>query len=99
MLEYVHFGLTSEDVTNVAYASMFVDCWDHVLVPLVAEIELALAHMASAFKSSSMMSMTHGQPASPTTFGKEMANFLSRLRRQRMIVFSGGDDGNEFNSP
>jgi adenylosuccinate lyase len=81
--EFIHFALTSEDVNNLAYALMLKEGRDLALLPLIDEtIEeiVALAHRTAKLP---MLSRTHGQPASPTTLGKEMANFAYRLRRAR----------------
>ncbi|MGC8517250.1 MAG: adenylosuccinate lyase [Steroidobacteraceae bacterium] len=79
-LELVHFGCTSEDINNLSYALLLRSARDELRVPLGALItELtALAHRAAGH---AMLARTHGQPASPTTLGKEVANFVARLRR------------------
>lgn len=81
-----HFGLTSEDVNNLAYAKMFVNVWNSVLVPLGLAVKSAVSRLASKERTSSMLGMTHGQPATPSTFGKEMANFVQRLTYQAIGV-------------
>ncbi len=79
-LELVHFGCTSEDINNLSYALLLRAARDELRAPLAALItELtALAHRAAGH---AMLARTHGQPASPTTLGKEVANFVARLRR------------------
>jgi adenylosuccinate lyase len=86
VVEFLHFACTSEDINNLAYGLMILFARSEHLVPtmelLITEIRgLALRHAGEA-----MLSRTHGQPASPTTVGKEMANFVYRLERQRQQV-------------
>ena len=81
-LEYVHFGCTSEDINNLAYALMLRDARDTVLVPAMAGLVDALRGLAAGLADVPMLSRTHGQPASPTTVGKELANFVARFERQ-----------------
>jgi len=80
-LEWVHFALTSEDINNLAYALMLGNGVGFV-VPALDEIAEALNCLAQENKSMPMLARTHGQPASPTTFGKEFKVFYSRLDRQ-----------------
>ncbi len=80
--EWLHFGLTSEDATNIAYALMITDALKMVLIPSLKKILNMLHASCSMFHDTPMLARTHGQPASPTTFGKEMAVFASRLERQ-----------------
>ena len=79
--EFVHFACTSEDINNLAYALMLRDARDDVLVPEQRSLVARLARMAEEHASLAMLSRTHGQSASPTTLGKEFANFAWRLRR------------------
>jgi adenylosuccinate lyase len=81
--EFVHFACTSEDINNLAYGLMLREGRNQVLLPRVDEIIDAIRRMAHEYADISMLSHTHGQPASPTTVGKEMANVVSRLQRQR----------------
>lgn len=81
-LEYVHFGCTSEDINNLAYALMLRDARDAVLVPEMTGLVDALRQLAGSLADVPMLSRTHGQPASPTTVGKELANFVARFERQ-----------------
>lgn len=81
--EFVHFACTSEDINNLAYALMLRDARADVLLPLQEKIEASLRPMVDAYAGLGMVSRTHGQPASPTTLGKELANFCYRLARQR----------------
>jgi adenylosuccinate lyase len=100
--EWVHFALTSEDVNSVAYGLMLRDCVERVyLEGALRDIEKALAGLAKTHAATPMLSRTHGQSASPTTFGKEMSVFLERLRRQItplkgsvVLVKWGGATGN-----
>ena len=80
-LEFVHFGCTSEDVNNLCYAMMLGDARERVLLPLMRELRERLRDIAHENADLAMLSRTHGQPASPTTLGKEMANFVARLAR------------------
>jgi adenylosuccinate lyase len=80
-LEFVHFGCTSEDINNLSYALMLNEARDQVLLPLMQEVAGRLRDIVSATAHMPMLSRTHGQPASPTTLGKEMANFVVRLER------------------
>jgi len=81
--EFIHFACTSEDINNLAYALMLREARGQVLLPRMDELIKTIAELAHRFANHSMLSRTHGQPASPTTLGKEMANFVYRLRRQR----------------
>jgi adenylosuccinate lyase len=80
-LEFVHFACTSEDINNLAYALLCLEARDEVLLPRLQGLTDALRAMAHAHASDAMMSRTHGQPATPTTLGKEVAVFVHRLRR------------------
>ncbi|MFZ5843629.1 MAG: adenylosuccinate lyase [Pseudomonadota bacterium] len=81
--EFIHFACTSEDINNLSYALMLSDARAEVLLPMLDKIIGAIRDMAHRYASIPMMSRTHGQPASPTTLGKEMANVVARLQRQR----------------
>ena len=80
-LEFVHFACTSEDINNLAYALMCLDARERVLLPRLEGMAATLRAMAHAHADHAMMSRTHGQPATPTTLGKEVAVFVHRLRR------------------
>jgi len=82
-LEFVHFACTSEDINNLAYALMCLEARDQVLLPRIDSLTQALRAMAHAHADDAMMSRTHGQPATPTTLGKEVAVFVHRLRQAR----------------
>jgi adenylosuccinate lyase len=81
--EFIHFACTSEDINNLAYALMLRDGRDQVLLPVLDRVIAAIAQLAKRYADQPMLARTHGQPASPTTLGKEMAVFVQRLRRQR----------------
>ena len=81
--EFVHFACTSEDINNLAYASMLKEARDTVLLPSLDRVIAALSALAGELAGAAMLSRTHGQPASPTTMGKELANVVHRLRRAR----------------
>jgi adenylosuccinate lyase len=80
--EFVHFACTSEDINNLSHALMLRDGICKVLGPAMAQICAALSALAHDTASAPMLSRTHGQTASPTTMGKELANVVARLRRQ-----------------
>ncbi|MGE5251228.1 MAG: adenylosuccinate lyase [Bacteroidota bacterium] len=80
---WIHFGLTSEDVNNLAQALALRDSRDRVLIPVLDELLRSLSDFAQAYRTAPMLARTHGQPAVPTTLGKEMAVFLSRLLKCR----------------
>ena len=80
--EFIHFACTSEDINNLSHALMLRQTRDEVLLPQLREIAAKLQQMAHALAAVPMMSRTHGQPATPTTMGKEIANVLARLQRQ-----------------
>jgi adenylosuccinate lyase len=82
-LEFVHFACTSEDINNLCHALMLRDARELLLLPLVDRLIERLRDLAHETAGLPMLSRTHGQPASPTTLGKEIANFVARLRRLR----------------
>ncbi len=82
-LELVHFGCTSEDINNLAYARLLQAARRDVLMPELDALERALRALAAEHAALPMLARTHGQAASPTTFGKEMANVGARLQRAR----------------
>lgn len=81
-LEFVHFACTSEDINNLAYALMLNQARQEVLLPKLDALIESLRGMAHEHAALPMLSRTHGQTASPTTVGKELANVVARLRRQ-----------------
>jgi adenylosuccinate lyase len=80
--EFIHFACTSEDINNNSHALMLKHAREEVIIPLFNELIDAIKELAKKYAQTPMMSRTHGQPASPTTLGKEMANVVYRLRRQ-----------------
>jgi adenylosuccinate lyase len=79
---FLHFALTSEDVNNLAYALMVRDAWKYEIQPLLKKVHSEVLKRAKAWKSISMLAHTHGQPATPTTLGKEFMVFAERLKRK-----------------
>lgn len=82
LVEFLHFGLTSEDVNNIAQALALRNSRENVILPALKKILGQLAEFIQKHKSTPMLARTHGQPAVPTTFGKELAVFYSRLQKQ-----------------
>ena len=80
--EFIHFACTSEDINNLSHALMLRAGRDEVLLPLMRQVADAIRALAHAHAEVPMLSRTHGQPASPTTLGKELANVVYRLERQ-----------------
>ena len=102
--EFVHFGLTSQDINNTALPYAIKQAWQDVLQPVFGRLIDRIAGLAGKWKQLPMLARTHGQPASPTTVGKEFYVFVDRLRQQidllRAVPFSakfGGATGN-FNA-
>ena len=81
--EFIHFACTSEDINNLAYALMLREARNQSLLPLMDDVINALGELAQRYADEPMLSRTHGQTATPTTVGKEMANVAARLHRQR----------------
>ena len=84
--EFIHFACTSEDINNLSHGLMLTTARDQVLLPLMDQLLSSIKALAVQYKTIPMMARTHGQPASPTTLGKEMANVYIRLQRQRNQV-------------
>jgi len=82
-LEFVHFACTSEDINNLSYALMLLESREAVMLPRLDQLIEALRALARRHAALPMLARTHGQPATPTTLGKEMANFAHRLSRAR----------------
>lgn len=80
--EFVHFACTSEDINNLSHALMLRDGMDEILLPAMQQIISSLGDIARDAAATPMLSRTHGQTASPTTVGKEIANVVARLQRQ-----------------
>jgi adenylosuccinate lyase len=85
-LEFIHFACTSEDINNLSYALMVAESREKVMLPKLDEVVAALRAVAKKHARLPMLSRTHGQAASPTTLGKEMANFAHRLERARARI-------------
>ena len=83
LAEFVHFGCTSEDINNLAYSIIISDARNNFVIPLMNDVITDIQKIAHANSKVPMLARTHGQPATPTTLGKEMANFTWRLQRQR----------------
>jgi len=81
-LEFIHFACTSEDINNLAIAMMIQGAGNHVLLPIMKELNKKIVQLSKKWKKVPMLSLTHGQPASPTTVGKELLVFSKRLERQ-----------------
>lgn len=81
-LEFVHFGLTSEDVNNLAYSLMLRDALQQVYMPALQQLIKILRQQSRRYASYSLLSLTHGQPATPTTLGKELNVYTLRFQRQ-----------------
>jgi adenylosuccinate lyase len=81
--EFIHFACTSEDINNLAHGLMLSAGREQVLLPEMDAVIAAVRDLAHRYADQPMLSRTHGQPATPTTLGKEMANLVHRLRIQR----------------
>jgi adenylosuccinate lyase len=86
--EFIHFACTSEDINNLCHALMLRDGRNNVLLPELQQVIDAVRAMAHEHAALPMLSRTHGQPASPSTIGKEMANVVARLERQKAQIAS-----------
>lgn len=102
--EFVHFGLTSQDINNTAVPLLFKDSLKHVYVPVLNQLISKLELLSKEWKKIPMLARTHGQPASPTRLGKEVFVFVERMRMQKKLFDSipfsakfGGATGN-FNA-
>ncbi len=84
--EFFHFACTSEDINNLSYGLMLKDARDNVLMPVFGDVLTAIEALASEYAELPMLARTHGQPASPTTLGKEMRNVAARLSRQLQTI-------------
>ncbi|MGB9428296.1 MAG: adenylosuccinate lyase [Gammaproteobacteria bacterium] len=80
--EFLHFACTSEDINNLAYALLFRETREQQLLPMMERMAERMRGLAHRYAELAMLARTHGQPASPTTLGKELANMVARLRRQ-----------------
>ena len=102
--EFIHFGLTSQDINNTAFPLMMLNAIAEVMVPALQRLHNELLELANGLRDVPMLARTHGQPASPTSLGKEIAVFVSRLEEQLEVLDStwvnakfGGATGN-FNA-
>ncbi|MBI1973551.1 adenylosuccinate lyase [Candidatus Micrarchaeota archaeon] len=100
-LEWVHFALTSDDTKNIAHSMMMSDSLEKVLIPAAKALYERLDELALLYRNVAILARTHGQPASPTTFGKEFRVFASRVKRQvdqlestELLVKLNGATGN-----
>lgn len=84
--EFIHFACTSEDINNLSHGLMLKEAREQLILPYCDQLISELKRLAIELKSVPMMARTHGQPASPTTMGKEMANVMLRLKRQRQQI-------------
>ncbi|HGO5291487.1 TPA: adenylosuccinate lyase [Photobacterium damselae subsp. damselae] len=80
--EFIHFACTSEDINNLSHALMLTEAREKVMLPEVRNVIDAIKDLANQFRHVPMLTRTHGQPASPSTMGKEMANVAYRMERQ-----------------
>ena len=85
-LEFIHVAATSEDINNLSYALMLAESRERAMLPKLDELIAVLRELAHRHAALAMLSRTHGQPASPTTLGKELANVVHRLRRARTRI-------------
>ncbi|MBD3610748.1 MAG: adenylosuccinate lyase [Gammaproteobacteria bacterium] len=81
--EFIHFACTSEDINNLSHGLMLREARSQVILPMMDEVIDAISRLAHEYAEQPMLSRTHGQPASPSTVGKEFANVAFRLKRQR----------------
>jgi adenylosuccinate lyase len=86
VVEFIHFACTSEDINNLCHALMLKRARDTVMLPALDKVIARLATMAHELAATPMLAHTHGQPASPTTLGKEIANVVYRLKRARARI-------------
>ena len=103
-LEFIHFGLTSQDINNTAIPLSLMEAMNDILIPKINEIIARIAELAVEWKDIPMLARTHGQPASPTRLGKEFQVFVERMERQLDLLKTiphsakfGGATGN-FNA-
>jgi len=84
--EFIHFACTSEDINNNSHALMLKTAREEIILPVIDEIISKITELAHNYAELPLLARTHGQPASPTTVGKEMANVVYRMRRQRKQI-------------
>ncbi len=102
--EFIHFGLTSQDINNTATPLLIKDAFNKVYLPQLNELERRIDELANKWKEIPMLAKTHGQPASPTLLGKEIRVFSERIKQQKQLLLQvpfaakfGGATGN-FNA-
>ena len=104
VLEWVHFALTSEDVNSTAHALALRGALEGVMLPALHKVQSAITDLAAAHADTAMLARTHGQSATPTTFGKEMNVFATRLERQiaplrsRPVLMKWGGPSGNYNA-
>ncbi len=84
--EFIHFGLTSQDINNTAFPLMLRDALEEVFYPALSKVILQIERLAKAWEDVPMLARTHGQPASPTRLGKELTVFAERLKGQWRLL-------------
>ena len=84
--EFIHFGLTSQDVNNTAVPMMWKESLENEYLPAISNLSLSLRKLASSWKNIPMLARTHGQPASPTNLGKEIMVFVERIEYQLSLL-------------
>ncbi len=84
--EFIHFGLTSQDVNNTAVPMMWKESLENEYLPAISNLSLSLRKLASSWKNIPMLARTHGQPASPTNLGKEIMVFVERIEDQLSLL-------------
>jgi adenylosuccinate lyase len=82
LIPWCHFALTSEDVNNLSYSLMWRDGLIHIYLPALKKVRNRIRKLAQQYRDQPLLALTHGQPASPTTFGKECAVYVHRVNRQ-----------------
>ena len=97
LISYLHLGLTSDDVNNLAYSLMLAGSKKEIILPELEKILQQLKNLIETYADAPMLGRTHGQPAVPTTFGKELANFYQRIKKQQTkltnFIFAGKMNG------
>ncbi len=86
ILEMIHFALTSEDINNNAYSLMVKEGFNQILFPRIIDIYDYLYELSRKYKDYPMLARTHGQPASPTTFGKEILVYVNRIKEEILLL-------------
>lgn len=86
LLEFLHFGLTSEDINNISYRLMLQASINDIFLNKLSEFEKILLTISHKYKNTAMLARTHGQSAVPTTFGKEIFNYYHRIKKELTIL-------------